>query len=59
LAGDTFIDDDGDYLNYTALLNNKERKKDLKWLKFDPETRTFKGTPRKLESINIIVIAED
>ena len=60
LAADTFIDpDQGDTLTLTAsTLTNDGALPD--WLKFDPETSTFSGTPETTDSTTTIkIIATD
>ncbi|MEH1822030.1 MAG: putative Ig domain-containing protein, partial [Nostoc sp.] len=57
---DTFSDEDtGDILTYTATLANGDLLPT--WLKFNPDTLTFSGTPKNKDvgSLNIKVTAKD
>jgi hypothetical protein len=54
----TFIDDDGNnILTYSAKLTNGNLLPT--WLNFDPNTRTFSGTPTEANTITIKVTATD
>jgi len=54
---DTFVDDDGEILNYTVTRTNGEFPS---WLIYDKETRTFSGIPTKsAERITIKVAVKD
>jgi Putative Ig domain len=53
-----FIDDDGNNrLTYSAVLNDGRPLPS--WLSFEPNTRTFSGTPSKSDSLGIKVTASD
>lgn len=57
IAKNSFIDVDGDKLTYKATLINGFSLPD--WLKFDPVTQTFSGTPNSSGKYEIRVMAED
>jgi uncharacterized delta-60 repeat protein len=57
IAKNSFIDVDGDKLTYKATLINGLLLPD--WLQFDPDTQTFRGTPKNPGKYEIRVMAED
>ncbi|MBV6486588.1 MAG: hypothetical protein GHHEDOFH_00523 [Pseudorhodoplanes sp.] len=56
-ADDTFSDIDSGSLVYSATLENGDPLPS--WLSFDPQTRTFSGTPLEANTLSIRVTASD
>ena len=60
-AADTFADDDGDTLTYTATQNDASGSALPMWLTFTASTRTFSGTPSSstTDDVSVKVTATD
>jgi len=57
IPGNTFFDDDGDILNYTATLADNDTLP--AWLTFNDETRTFSGNSDNPVELELKVTAKD
>ena len=58
IPGDAFVDDDGNNtLTYSAVLGNGDPLPS--WLRFNPGTRTFSGTPPQQGKMDIKIVTTD